>query len=247
MTAYPLDAARYQGLFTDEARAFLDVYRRCQPADSVPTCDGWTVATLGRHLGSIYERIERIVRTGARADIDRSELAIPSQDAAIPQYLEQGAASLATTFQHADPTAEVWTFAGIAPVSFWMRRMVHETMVHAFDLEAIEPPGHRPDEVALSDGIDEFLTAQLMRKLPRINAEGLHGRLGIVTDSGDRWAVELEPTAARFVDATQRVDTELSGDAKAIVCFLWNRVDETAITVSGDRALLATYREKVHL
>ncbi len=248
MPHFPLTKLDYQMLFQEEADAFITAYVRADIDETVPNCPEWNVAQLGSHIGSIYHRIAELIRINSLEPLDPENFPAPAEPHAVLDYYRNGSQRLAEEFVNLDPASPIWTYAGILPALFWMRRMTHETMVHAFDLDTIHLPMHSPATRAVADGIDEFLTAQLARKLPRQNVPGLHGRLALrATDSNDRWVVGLFPDHIDILPDGSPSDAELSGSAFDLLMYLWRRGFSSSIDRSGDLGLIATYYHDVRL
>lgn len=248
MPTFPLKLEEYQKIFADEASAFRDAYVRADPSERVPNCPDWTVAELGAHISSIYHRVAELLRRGSMEALDPADFAAPSDPDAILAYFVEGASALSSQFATVDTHQQIWTYAGIQPALFWPRRMTHETMVHAFDLDELHPPLHVPPIVAVADGVDEFLTAQLQRKLIRQPVASLRGTLGLnATDSNDRWVVSLTPNSIDILDASTPADAELSGTAHRLLNFLWRRSSANQLSPSGDLDIIATYECEVRL
>ncbi|WP_189300972.1 maleylpyruvate isomerase N-terminal domain-containing protein [Streptomyces albospinus] len=141
-------------------------------AAPVPTCPGWTLRELIRHIGGAHRWVEQIVRTRATSPVSEERVndvsGAPDEDpAALCAWLTEGAEQLADTLRSAGPDAEVWTVApGGTPV-FWARRMAHETVVHRADATFATAPGSGPhsrigrftvaDDLAV-DGLDEWMS-----------------------------------------------------------------------------------------
>ena len=125
--------------------------------------------------------------------------------------------------------------------------MTHETMVHAFDIEELHLPLHQPDSIVLSDGIDEFFSVQLARKIAEHPASGLSGRLGINVSQGGRWVIGLSESRLEILDTNETSDAELTGPAYDLLMFLWRRADSSALVREGDTQLITTYRDHVRL
>ncbi len=248
MSSFPLSSADYQSSFKDEAAAFIAAYRRADVDEIVPNCPQWNVAQLGAHIGSIYHRIAELLRTNSMEPLDPKDFPAPADPHEVLAYYEEGMHRLSNEFVDLDPAAPIWTFAGISPALFWMRRMTHETMVHAFDLDGIHPPVHEPDPRVIADGIDEFFTAQLRRRLARQEVNGLNGRLALAaTDSKDRWVIGLFPDHLEILVGDATADAEISGRAHDLLMFLWGRGFSSALDRSGDLDLVATYHRDVRL
>ncbi|WP_343034479.1 maleylpyruvate isomerase N-terminal domain-containing protein [Streptomyces sp. 769] len=114
----------------------------------VPTCPGWTLAQLVRHLGGAHRWAETIIRTRAADpvpdDLVDDVSGHPDVDAAtLGAWLTDGAEQLADALRAAGPDAPVWTVAPGGTPAFWARRMTHETVVHRADATfvAAQAPG----------------------------------------------------------------------------------------------------------
>lgn len=111
-------------------------------AAPVPTCPGWNLGQLLRHVGSAHRWVETIVRTRATEEVSDEQVnnvfGYRDEDPAVlDAWLAEGARKLAEALRAAGPDAPVWTVApGGTPV-FWARRMVHETVVHRADVSFV--------------------------------------------------------------------------------------------------------------
>ena len=125
----------------------------------VPSCPEWSLGGLLRHLGKAHGWIEEVVRTRAEGPVPDPSREVDGDDSGEPpsQWLLDGANRLADTLRDAGPDTEVWTPLAPAPVSFFARRMTHETLVHRADamLAAGRPFTAEPDVVV--DAIDEWM------------------------------------------------------------------------------------------
>ncbi len=245
---FPLSPERYWSLFAEESASFLKAYSRAQLTERIPSCPSWSVADLGRHLGGIYHRAADILESTSQVSMVVADDRIPKVDEGVAAWLVDGTARLMELLMTTDPTAPLWTFNGPAPVAFWSRRLVHESMVHTFDLEELHRPLHAPAVESLADGIDEFFPVHLRRKLRGHPADGLNGYLGInTTDSDDRWVLQLTPDSVAVEAPTTPTDAELSGKAFDLLMFLWRRSDTAPLEISGDNAIVMAYQNNVDL
>ncbi|HUY07229.1 MAG TPA: maleylpyruvate isomerase family mycothiol-dependent enzyme [Acidimicrobiales bacterium] len=248
MPNYPLSRDLYQRLFAEESNAFGDAYLKSRPDEMVPNCPEWNVAQLGAHIASIYHRIAELIRIVSLEPLDPKNFLSPTDPGEVLDHYREGAERLSVLFIDLDPMMPIWTFTGIRPALFWMRRMTHETMVHAFDLEEIHPPLHDPKAPAIADGIDEFFSAQLPGKISRKHVPGLNGRLALTaTDSKDRWVIDLAPDRLDVVSENATADAELTGTARDLLMYLWRRGFAPALEKTGDLDLIMTYYRDVRL
>src|SRR5690606_14849756 len=123
-----------------EAPAFRQAAGQPGALDAtVPSCPGWTVADLVRHLGAVY----RWVRSHAsRGVTSRPEQPRPVADDDVPTgpaaltWWDGEYAALSTVLDKLDPEMPAWNWAPQPKkVGFWHRRMAHETAVHRWDAQ----------------------------------------------------------------------------------------------------------------
>src|SRR5499427_9218735 len=145
--------------FLDCLAADFARLRAVAPTDlnaAVPTCPGWTVADLTRHVGEVYLHKTLAMREGAEPEPwPPAELAAEEPLA----LLDRAYAGLRAEFASRKPTdpAGSW-YAPDQTVGFWIRRMAQETVIHRIDAElgTRQPVAPVPADLAV-DGIDELL------------------------------------------------------------------------------------------
>ena len=127
------------------------------PAAPVPTCPGWNLSQLVRHVGRgdrwaaqiISDRVDhyldpRTVRDGKP----------PAEPEALVPWLNDSPRTLLEAVAAAGEDTPVWTFIGPRPAAWWVRRRLHESTVHRadaalalgldYDLEPPWPPTASP-------------------------------------------------------------------------------------------------------
>jgi uncharacterized protein (TIGR03083 family) len=133
--------------------------RAVVPADltaEVPTCPGWTVADLTRHVGEVY-----LHKTLAMRESAQPEPWPPKELAGEDPLglLDRAYAGLRGEFSARKPEdpAGSW-YTPEQTVGFWIRRMAQETVIHRIDAElgTGQPVAPVPADLAV-DGIDELL------------------------------------------------------------------------------------------
>jgi uncharacterized protein (TIGR03083 family) len=126
----------------------------------VPSCPGWLVADLVRHLGFVYLHKVEAMRQGRAPEPWPPEGVEAAEPLAV---LDDAWARLAAEFGNREPAASTYTwYEPDQTVGFWVRRMAQETVIHRIDAElalagAVAPV---PAELAL-DGVDEVLVVFL--------------------------------------------------------------------------------------
>jgi uncharacterized protein (TIGR03083 family) len=201
----------------------------------VPSCPGWNVGQLVRHVDGGHRWAAELVRTRARKpipDISLRDLsAFTDEDpAALGPTLIEGAQALAGVLREAGPDAEMWTPVPSGRSGFFARRFAHETAIHRADaVLALDGEFMIDPEIAI-DGIDEWLEL---------------GSLPFHFDVHP-WMRELlapgRSLGLRAVDADADWVVDLTGDA-----ITWRRSDETTpVTVSGavTELLLMIYKRR---
>jgi len=132
------DHARHCDLIETEAARLLGVAGCAGLDEKVPTCPGWAVADLLRHVGTTHRWVTYLLRTGARERVRSGDVGtdVPADDAALPGWVADGMVTLLDTLRASDPEGRVWTVFGTDHrVGFWSRRMVYELTVHRADVE----------------------------------------------------------------------------------------------------------------
>lgn len=209
----------------------------------VPSCPGWTVADLTRHVGVVYLHKTVAMRSGREPDPwPPKELA----DEPPLALLDRAYAGLLAEFTARNPQdpAGTW-YSPDQTVGFWIRRMAQETVIHRIDAElgTGQPVTPVPADVAV-DGIDELLkvfVAYGVAQWPDYFTEilaGSPGRSYAVRTDGAAWRVRTGPGLFAVQDGAgdDAVDVSLGGPPTAVLRWLWNRegADEpSGVTVQG--------------
>jgi uncharacterized protein (TIGR03083 family) len=238
-----MDYSRYLDcLATDYARL-----RDVAPMDlaaSVPSCPGWTVADLTRHVGEVYLHKTVIMREGAEPDPwPQKELA----DEEPIALLDRAYAGLRDEFVGRKPEdpAQSW-YGPDQTVGFWYRRMAQETVIHRIDAElgTVQPIAPVPDDLAI-DGIDELLevfvaysVAEWGDYFTEILASS-PGRTYTIRTGGASWRVRTGPGRFAVKDGADDdpADVTVSGPPAAVLRWVWNRDgaggEAAEVTVDG--------------
>jgi uncharacterized protein (TIGR03083 family) len=216
----------------------------------VPTCPGWTVRDLVRHISGIHFWARTIVSEARSRPFDpyqELESNWPEDDALI-DWFAAGHAALVQTLRSAPSDLQCFAFLPAAsPKAFWARRQAHETGMHRSDAESASGSltPYVPEQAV--DGIDELLLAFLARPGQNLKREA-PGSLALqATDVHASWLVRIsrdEPVAARE-DATATADCRVSASASDLFRLVWNRCSTTDLDIAGDASLLDLWREAV--
>jgi uncharacterized protein (TIGR03083 family) len=243
--------ARWCAVLEAEGPRLAELTRVADPELPVPTCPGWTVARLVRHLGRIHRWAEASVRERAteRLDPRQLELRWPESWSSVPGWLAEGVRSAAGTLRGADPDLPVWAWGSDNHVRFWSRRLTHETAVHRTDLE--QAIGQWPEieaELAV-DGIDELLSnlparASFTPALAELRGHGESIHLH-ATDGPGEWVIHLSPGGFSVEHGHVKATTAVQGRSSDLLLMLYRRLplDDPRYRRFGDQALIRRWLE----
>src|ERR1700754_329262 len=135
----------------------------------VPTCPDWDLRKLLTHVGRGHRWAAMIVRERAEARVDLR--AVPDGKApADPQeavkWLTASAAALLDAVHATGADVPVWTFVGPKPAAWWVRRRLHEEVVHRADAAIALDVAFTVDPGPAADGISEWLELLTARPVP---------------------------------------------------------------------------------
>lgn len=243
-----MEIAQHIAILEQEAKILSEAARQAELNTEIPTCPGWAMRDLVRHLAEIH--LWAAAQVSNRATKmwvdDVSELADywpdlavfwPDDDALIDWYLETNA-NLVRELTSAPADLDCRTFLPApSPLAMWARRQAHETAVHRFDAEDAGGTETVFDPAFAADGIDEILAAFAPRRssFPIDTDRSMAVR---TADTHDQWLVTLTPNGITTSREAGPADVTVTGPATALYLALWNRGDDPAVDVVGDRELL---------
>jgi uncharacterized protein (TIGR03083 family) len=243
-----MERSRYLDCLADDFARLRAVAPRDLTA-AVPSCPGWTVADLTRHVGEVYLHKTLAMREGAEPEPwPPAELA--GEDPLA--LLDRAYAGLIGEFAVREPEdpAGSW-YAPDQTVGFWIRRMAQETVIHRIDAElgAGQPVEPVPDDLAL-DGIDELLKVFVAFSVAEwgdyfTDALGSSpGHTYTVRSNGAAWQVRTGPGRFDVTDGAGdgAADVTVTGLPEDVLRWVWNRETPGApsrVSVPGDPAAVA--------
>lgn len=212
----------------------------------VPSCPGWTVVELVRHLGVIQARTVLLLRTGMTERPSRRDGTLPEapQEAVLDWYRGTLDELVAQLGDLGDPDRPVWSFSpGQERAGFWPRRMAHETAVHRIDVEQAVGGPVAPVESALAvDGVDEILRTFVPAfAQDRSPGDGRTVHLH-ATDAEGEWLVTFEPGRVVVTDGHAKGDAAVRGSAGALYLWLWGRLPPDDLDVFGESSAAEALR-----
>lgn len=167
----PVDAA---SLFVAENAAFADLVDGADPSAPVPSCPEWTLDQLMRHVGRGDRWCAHIVAEQSMDAVDPRSVPggkPPGDRDGTSAWLRAGPQLLLDAVEATGPQTPVWTFLGPRPARWWIRRRLHETVVHRADAALAIGVPFEVDAAVAADAITEYLE----RAVIRAGAEGPAG------------------------------------------------------------------------
>ena len=218
----------------------------------VPTCPGWQVRDLVRHLGGVHRWATVHIAEGRRERMPKQEeinlmASYPSDDLLLQRF-EQEARRLRQVLAEAPVNLECWSFLpSTYPLQFWARRQAHETEIHRADAEIAAGSGvvGFPAEIA-GDGIEEMLfgfAAVGHRPSP---APPLRLAL-LAQDLPRQWHVQLGPEGIRAERGPADADCQVRGTASDLFLWLWNRLPKSALSVEGNQEVVKQWSQTMRV
>jgi uncharacterized protein (TIGR03083 family) len=240
-----------------EAKLFAQAAEEGGCEVNVPTCPGWTMRDLVRHLSEVHLwAAAHVAQPHDKPWVDDlAELAVFWPDLAVfwpddkeltSSYLNINA-NLVDALESAPPDVEAFTFLPApSPLAMWARRQAHETAIHRFDAQNAARIVSRFDPAFASDGIDELLAGFAPRG-SRFTIDPRKAILVHAEDTNDRWHVTMSPDGITTQRGDGPADATLTGAAADLYLTLWNRGMDSQIRTTGDHTLLDKWHDNMRI
>ena len=236
----------FRATLLEETGAFGDVIRGADPETPVPTCPGWTVKQLMRHVGRGNRWSAQIITERRHEPPDPREVpdGKPPEDldGAI-EWLEASAQLVLDAVDRVGAQTRVWTFNGPRPAGWWVRRRVHEATVHRAD--AVLATGgdfHLPPELA-ADAVSEWIELITQARsepppLSRGTSLHLHASDDGLGPTGE-WTITHDEDGLQWSHDHIKAEAAVRGSANELLLALTRRkaTADTGIEVLGDAAI----------
>lgn len=230
-------------LIDDRSTAFRAAIASAPSLDlQVPTCQGWTLADLARHIGEGRQIWAATVAAGPAAARTTPELVpMPQERDALLAWLAESTRQLLDALTAAGPDSECWmgwTDAQSARTTGAVaHHQVQEIAVHTHDAQlTVGAPEPLPGEVAL-DGVEEFLFTCNATTSPWPHEPAV---VGYSAGEGRSWALRLSAEGARAeqLSGEPEADVLAVGTASNLVLAMYGRVGLDALKFVGDVGVL---------
>ena len=246
---------RYLDLIERDGRRLAEVAAAGDLSAPIPSCPGWDVRACVAHTGGVFNHKVACIRQRRAVSDDEVERE-PAPDVDPVAWYTRALEGLLTELRahSTDDPAYTWSPAD-QTVGFWYRRMAQEVAVHRLDVEDGRGTPTPIDAELAVDGIDEVLDVFLGFDWTGAPAEawgGVDPHAGegrtVAVRSGDRvWRSTLLPHTVALARGGGPADATVTGDAEAVLLWLWGRRPDAAVTFDGDAAALRALRDRLVL
>ncbi|HET6734124.1 maleylpyruvate isomerase family mycothiol-dependent enzyme [Mycobacterium sp.] len=244
----------FRATLLDQTKAFGELIRSADPSTPVPTCPGWTLKQLFRHVGRGNRWAAQIIadrRTDALDPRDVRDGKPPEDPDGAMDWLNGGAQLIIDAVDRVGSDARVWTFTGPRPAGWWIRRRLHEVAVHGADAALALGVDYDPPPELAADGISEWvelMTVQARRAAPPI-ASGktlhLHATDGALGPTGE-WTIVNDEDGVSWSHDHGKGDVALRGPVKDLLLAIVRRrtAADIGLEVFGDASVWDQWLER---
>ncbi|AXO38118.1 maleylpyruvate isomerase N-terminal domain-containing protein [Micromonospora sp. B006] len=243
----PLTFSDRLRLIDDRSAAFREAVAAAPDLDApVPTCPGWTLFDLARHIGQGRRSWAATVAAGPEASGRAAPggPGAPRERTALRDWLAESTEQLLAALRDAGPDRGCWTWwdTSQSPQNCGAvaRHQLQEIAVHTYDAQlTVGAPQPLPVEVAL-DGVEDFLFTCCATTVPWPYEPAV---LDYHLTEGGWWRVRLSPDGVQVTclpagaDAGP-ADTAARSTAGDLVLALYGRIPLDALGIEGDRQVL---------
>ena len=237
----------FRAALLDQTQAFGELIRGADPSTPVPTCPDWTLKQLFRHVGRGNRWAAQIIAERRSQPLDPREVRDgrpPDDPDAAIDWLNGGAQQVIIAVDQVGSDARVWTFLGPRPAGWWIRRRLHEVVVHLADAALALGVDFDPGPELAADAISEWIELMVVQA-DRQGAAGGAGRTLHLhaTDAGlgptGEWTIVNDEDGCRWSHEHGKGDVALRGPAKDLLLAIVRRraVADGDIEVFGDTAV----------
>ncbi|HUP75124.1 MAG TPA: maleylpyruvate isomerase family mycothiol-dependent enzyme [Acidimicrobiales bacterium] len=222
-------------LLRGELDAFVAAIE-CGPLTApIAACPGWDLAHLGGHIAFVHRWATESVLTAASPP--RENIAPVPAPGALVQWVRDGGEALIAALSQVPVDAPTWhPFPAPRTAGVWRRRQLHELTVHRWDAQDAIGAAAIIDPVIASDGVDEYLSMMLPRRIIRDGGDLPQSSLHVhCTDTPGEWLVWSTGNELQVRREPAKGDAALRGTAEALLLSLWGRRHRSPIIdVVGD-------------
>ncbi len=233
--------------FVEENALFAALAATADPDTRVPTCPEWSLKQLFRHVGRGDRWAATIVRTGQFAD-PRAVADGRPQEGGLVEWLRGGPRAVLDAVAEIGPDTPVWTFTGPQPATWWIRRRVHEVLVHRADAAFALGRAYAVPAERAADALSEYLGLLAARKPDPADAPLADGATVHLhaTDDGlgpaGEWLVRGAGGGVEWEHGHGKGDVAVRGPASDLLLALMGRRPADSVEAIGDASVWERWR-----
>lgn len=222
----------------------------------VAACPGWSLERLVGHTGRVHRWVTgKLLDPGSAVRRSDDITDHPPEGPTIATWFEVGATALIDALATVDLDAEADTWAGRRPTRFWLRRMLQETTVHAWDAEATVGTPQAIDAAIALDGIDEVLEVILPLRFDVAGFGGtgetihLHATDEGLPEGAGEWLLTVGAERVEVAREHAKGDVAVRGPASSLLLLMWGRPAGSPsddLSIFGQRPILDRYAAAAH-
>jgi uncharacterized protein (TIGR03083 family) len=247
---------RYEAEFEAETTRLGVAASELEPQAPVPTCPEWTVRDLITHVGTGHRWAAEIVEGRLQDPAPYVIVNAPHDPQAWADWLTAGARRLAEAVGAAGPDRMVWTWQAEMTAGFWLRKLLHDELVHRFDVElAAGRLGDVAPDLA-ADGVSDLLASIATLSRPDSGDPMFSGLVGAgetlqlqatdVSLAAGEWFVERTPAGVSWRHGHAPADAAVRAPARELLLVLNRRITPSGkgVEITGDHALFTHWQEQ---
>ena len=242
-----LDHARCEAEFGAETDRLAQLVAAVDPGLPIPTCPDWTVRELVAHVGSGHRWSAGLIESRATTASPPTPVPAPAEPAEWSDWLRAGAHQLVSAVRTAGPETSVWTWQADKTARFWLRRMLHDEVIHRFDV-VMATGGSLGDldPVVAADGVEDWLDTVKTLSGPMSFRSGMRALAGNgetlhfhATDPGlhGEWLVHRGPDGVTWERGHEKADVAVRGQVLPMLLVLNRRLAPDGLEILGDAAV----------
>jgi uncharacterized protein (TIGR03083 family) len=249
-----VDYNQYCDQLVAQAALLNDYLAGADLSTPVPSCPGWNVGQLVRHVGGAHREAEYVVRHGqAPGDDDFRDPThfTDSDPEKLGAWLVEGAQELAAALRVAGPDRAVATPVADQSTKFIARRMTHETAMHRADAALALGLEYALETEVARDTLDEWMELGALPLHFEVHpwmrellgpGRTLHFH---ATDTDAEWLVDLTGDRIVWRHAHAKAAVAARGTVLDLLLVIYKRRPVETVEVIGDADLLDFYLERV--
>lgn len=253
VTIKSMEMEQHLKSLSEEGARLIDAATQAGLEAPVPTCPGWRVRDLVRHMGGVHHWAHAQITAHRDSEIEGDLEDIVGgwpPDGELIDWAARQHQHLVEAFEAADPDYPYWTWRTprTTPLAFWVRRQAHETAIHRVDSDRAAGLRLSQFDAALAaDGIDELLVDVVGSRRGPAPVETAIDLAFVAEDISRRWWLRVEPDGYTAGEGEYHAAATFFGPASALYQLVWHRLSDNPVRGEGQVQQLEQFYEVVNI